>query len=149
MSVNVRIQRGWQGPRTPLKNHKKIGFLGNTGPDPLKNHKTIKPVFNVGPLLASQRNAISLAGRWWPTFSAISDPIAPHKLKKSWNPLWQNFLDPHMQFSELLFPDCLRMCTRRLVPFGQFISKNSKVKKTSDFLLNGQNRWKSSDSVLA
>ena len=25
-----------QGVRTPLKNHKIIGFLSNTGPDPLK-----------------------------------------------------------------------------------------------------------------
>ena len=33
----------------PLKNHKNIGFLSNTGPDPLKNHKDIKPAFNVGP----------------------------------------------------------------------------------------------------
>ena len=27
---------GGQGVRTPLKNHKNIGFLSNTGPDPLK-----------------------------------------------------------------------------------------------------------------
>ena len=33
----------------PLKNHKNIGFLSNTGPDPQKNHKATKPVFNVGP----------------------------------------------------------------------------------------------------
>ena len=30
---------GGQGVRTPLKNHKNVGFLSNTGPDPLKNHK--------------------------------------------------------------------------------------------------------------
>ena len=39
---------GGQGVRTPLKNHKNIGFLSNTGPDPLKNHKATKPTFNVG-----------------------------------------------------------------------------------------------------
>ena len=34
----MRIQRGGgQGVRTTLKNHKNIGFSGNTGPDPLKN----------------------------------------------------------------------------------------------------------------
>ena len=49
---------GRQGVRTPLKNHKKIGFLSKTGPDPLKNHKATKPVFNVGASLAHQRNAI-------------------------------------------------------------------------------------------
>ena len=40
------------GPPPPLKNHKNIGFLSNTGPDPLKNHKAAKPAFNVGPTSA-------------------------------------------------------------------------------------------------
>ena len=56
--------RGGQGVRTPLKNHKNIGFLSNTGPDPLKNHKDTKPVLNVGPSLAHQRNANEMAFRW-------------------------------------------------------------------------------------
>ena len=43
---------------SPLKNHKNLGFLSNTGPDLLKNHKATKPAFNVGPLLARQRNTI-------------------------------------------------------------------------------------------
>ena len=42
----------------PLKTHKNIGFLCNTGPDPLKKHKATKPSFNVGPPSAHQRNAI-------------------------------------------------------------------------------------------
>ena len=41
----------------PLKNHKNIGFLSNTGPHPLKNHNTTKPAFNVGSTSARQRNA--------------------------------------------------------------------------------------------
>ena len=45
-------------PPSPLKNHKNIGFLSNTGPDPLKNHKVTKPAFNVGPSSARQRNTI-------------------------------------------------------------------------------------------
>ena len=50
---------GVAGPDpSPLKNHKNIGFLSNTGPDPLKNHKATKPAFNVGQSLARQRNAI-------------------------------------------------------------------------------------------
>ena len=49
---------GGQGVRTPLKNHKTIGFSSNTGTDPLKNHKVIKPALNVGPSLVRQRNAI-------------------------------------------------------------------------------------------
>ena len=39
---------GGQGS-DPLKNHKNIGFLSNTGLDPLKNHKATKPAFNVWP----------------------------------------------------------------------------------------------------
>ena len=57
-------EKGGQGVRTPLKNHKNIGFLSNTGPDPLKNHKATKPVFNVGPPSAHQRNTIEMAFRW-------------------------------------------------------------------------------------
>ena len=56
-----------QGVRTPLKNHKAIGFLSNAAPDHLKNHKATKPAFNVGPSSARQRkklNGVSLAGRW-------------------------------------------------------------------------------------
>ena len=37
---------GGRGSGPPLKNHKNIGFLCNTGPDPLKNHKATKPAFN-------------------------------------------------------------------------------------------------------
>ena len=51
------IQRGGgHVVRTPLKTHKAIGFLSNTGPIPLENHKATKPAFNVGLLSASQRN---------------------------------------------------------------------------------------------
>ena len=40
---HARIQRGGQGVRTtPLKNHKNIEFLSNTGPDPLKFSKFSK-----------------------------------------------------------------------------------------------------------
>ena len=35
----VDQERGTGGPDPPLKNHKNIGFLSNTGPDPLKNHE--------------------------------------------------------------------------------------------------------------
>ena len=46
-----------RGP-DPMKNHKNIGFLSNTGRDPMENHKATKPAFNVGPSSARQRNAI-------------------------------------------------------------------------------------------
>ena len=51
---------GGQGQvvRSPLKNHKNIGFSSNTGPDPLKNHKATMPAFNVGSSTACQQNAI-------------------------------------------------------------------------------------------
>ena len=45
---------GGQGGPDPLKNHKNIGFLRNTGTDPLKNRKATKPAFNVGPSSARQ-----------------------------------------------------------------------------------------------
>ena len=62
LGCHGRIQRGDRRSEPPppppppplLKNHKKIGFLSNTGPDLLKNHKATKPAFNVGPLSARQ-----------------------------------------------------------------------------------------------
>ena len=80
---------GGGGGSDPLKNHKNIGFLSNTGPDPLKNHKATKPAFNVGPSSARQRNAIKMAFCW----RADDDPLIvvfgsslPSSTKKSWNP---------------------------------------------------------------
>ena len=54
------LQRGGGGTggSDPLKNHKKLGFLSNTGPDPLKNHKATNPELNVGHSLACQGNTI-------------------------------------------------------------------------------------------
>ena len=49
----------------PMKNHKSIGFLSNTGLDPLKNHKTIpstKAAFRAGPPAECHLNAFS--GIW-------------------------------------------------------------------------------------
>ena len=44
-------------PPPQKKNHKNIGFLGNSGPDPLKKYKVTEPAFNVvGPSSARQRN---------------------------------------------------------------------------------------------
>ena len=39
---------GGRGSGPPLKNHKNIRFLSNTGPDPMKNRKATKPAFNMG-----------------------------------------------------------------------------------------------------
>ena len=56
-SFALTSPKGGEGVRTPLKNHKNIGFRCNTGPDPLIDHKATKPAFNVGPSLARQQNA--------------------------------------------------------------------------------------------
>ena len=50
--LHAQIQRGDR----PLKNHKNIGFLTNSGPYPLKITKlpSLKPAFNVGPSSARQ-----------------------------------------------------------------------------------------------
>ena len=49
---------GGPGSGPPLKNHKNIGFLTNTGPDPLKDQRATKPAFNVEPSSVCQRKAI-------------------------------------------------------------------------------------------
>ena len=55
--------RGGKGVWTPLKNHKNIGFLSNTGSDPLENHIATKPALAVGPPSVRQRNAILMVFR--------------------------------------------------------------------------------------
>ena len=57
---------GGQGVRTPLENHKNIGFFSNTGPDPLKNHKATKPAFNVGPLQHARKTPFKWRFAGWP-----------------------------------------------------------------------------------
>ena len=52
---------GRRVPRTPLENHKTIGFLSNTGLDPLKNHKATKAI--IGTPAKRHLKGISLAGR--------------------------------------------------------------------------------------
>ena len=52
---------GDRGSRPPLKNHKNIGSLSNTGPDSSENDKATKPAFNVRPSSARQRNTILMA----------------------------------------------------------------------------------------
>ena len=76
----------------PLGNKKAIGLLSNICLDPLQiNHKTTKPAFNDW--------LTSACLKWY------CDPLSPHQLKRTsqLNPLWQNFLDPCMQFHEYLF----------------------------------------------
>ena len=68
---------GGQGVRTPLENHKNIGFLSNTGPDRLKND------------IAKQASI-----QCW---AICSDPLTPQqliKIKKSyqiWTPSDKTF----------------------------------------------------------
>ena len=55
---HARIQRGGQGVRTPLKNHKKYRISKQYWTGSPGILKTTKPAFNVGPSSARQRNAI-------------------------------------------------------------------------------------------
>ena len=77
--------RGSDHHPPPLKNHKNIGFLCNTGPDPLKNHKSTKPAFNVGPSSVRPGNAISMAFCWRADdgpFKAVFGSSIPPSTKK-------------------------------------------------------------------
>ena len=50
------------GPDPPLKKHRNIGFLSNTGPVPMKNRASIQCWAIIDPL-AKRLNGVSLAGR--------------------------------------------------------------------------------------
>ena len=103
--VHVRIQRGGQGVQTPppLKSHKNIGFLSNTGPDPLK----ITKLPSQHSMLGHHRHTSETPFRWRFTGGPIMarlywylDPLSPHQLKKKTpsklDPPYKNFLEPNM-----------------------------------------------------
>ena len=75
-------QRGETGG-PPLKNYKNIGFLSNTGPEPLKTNP-IQCWAIIDPPAKRHLNCVSLAGRWWPTFSGIQilPPLLSEKRNK-------------------------------------------------------------------
>ena len=86
--------RGSEPPSPQLKNHKKTGFLSNTGPDPLKNHKATQPAFKVWPSSVCQQNAILMF--YWCLMAVAIDPhfvvfgtsllSSEKKLYQSWTP---------------------------------------------------------------
>ena len=73
---------GGGGVWTPEKSQKYRVFLQYWSGSP---EKATKSALNVGPSSARQRNAISIAFRWWPYDGCINnlDPLSPHQLKKS------------------------------------------------------------------
>ena len=87
--AHTRILRGGQGsgPPPPLKNHKNIGFLSNTGPDPLKIHKLPSQHSMLGhhqPVPVSETPfKWRFAGRpVMARFKYFLDGLTPHKKKK-------------------------------------------------------------------
>ena len=88
-------------PPPPLKNHKNIGFLCNTGLDPLKITKLTSQHSKLGnhQWPASERDTISMAFRWWAydgPFIAVFGSSIPSstKEKKSyqiWTPSVKTF----------------------------------------------------------
>ena len=81
-------------PPPPLKSHKNIGFLNNTGLDPLKFSK-----------LPSQQSMWAIFGgrkcQALVVFGSSPPPPPPPKKKKKlseFGPLWHNFLDLRMRF---------------------------------------------------
>ena len=59
MDVVINFICGGQGLQNSLKNHKNIGFLGNTGQDPLKNNEAASQVFNCWVIIGT-----SLKSKW-------------------------------------------------------------------------------------
>ena len=58
---HMRIQRGGQGVRTPLKNHKNLGFFSNTAPDHPGYQDSIQCWANIGMPAKRHLNGVSLA----------------------------------------------------------------------------------------
>ena len=104
---------GGQGVQTPLKNHKNIRFICNTGQDALKIQKATKSVFNVWPFSTCERNTIYMVFLWqvilgprMARFLWYLDSSSPHHRKKNLSkldPLWRNFLDPRMRNNSVVY----------------------------------------------
>ena len=62
------IQKGDRGFGPPLKKHKHLGFLSNTGPDPLKKSQSCQARILCWTIIDTPAkrhvNGVSLAGRW-------------------------------------------------------------------------------------
>ena len=86
---HARIQRGDRGSGPPpLKNHKNIQLLSNTGPDPLEFSKLPSQHSTSGHHRHASETPFkgySLAGRWWPAFSDIWI-LSPLKKKNNSDP---------------------------------------------------------------
>ena len=122
---------GGQGVRIPppLKNHKNIWFLSNTGLGPLKYHKATKPAFNVGPSSARHRNAMYMAFHW----QANDGPILVvfGKKKKKLDPLWKNSGAAHGRSSKMFHQDPHYLLGWKL-PYRQKIQIIEILKTKSD-----------------
>ena len=92
-----------QGVRTPLKNHKNIGYLSNFGPDPLKKITKLPSQHSI---FGHHRPASETLFKWrslgadhGPLIvvfgSYLTSSIYKNMLSKL-DPLCQNFLDPRM-----------------------------------------------------
>ena len=103
----------------PLKNHKNLGFLSDSGPDPLKIHKATEPAFS---MLGHHQHASKTPFKWHFAGGQMMarllwylDPSTPLQLKKekkqknrqSWTPSDKIFWIPHGYVFNLLIP-CLQ-----------------------------------------
>ena len=78
---------GGQGVRTPLKNHKIIGFPSNIDRDPLKSQSYQASVqwWTIIDTPAKRHfNGVSLMGRWWPILVAFRSPLTTHSDNMFW-----------------------------------------------------------------
>ena len=93
---------GDRGSGLPLKTHKEVGFLSNTGPDPLKITKLPSQHSMLGHNRHASEtplNGALLASRWWPVYSGIwiLPPLINLKTKtqkkqgQSWTPSDKTF----------------------------------------------------------
>ena len=94
-------------PPPPLKNHKNIGFLSNTGPE-LQKWQSYQARFNVGSSSARQWNAIEMAFRWGADDGPLivlfgsSDQKNKNTLH-SWTPSGKTFSDLRIEVA----PECI------------------------------------------
>ena len=79
--------RWGKGVRTPLKNHKNIGFPSNINPDPLKSQSYQARIQWWGIIDTPAKrhsSGVSLMGQWWPILVAFRSSLTTPSDKMFW-----------------------------------------------------------------
>ena len=118
----------------PLKNHKHIWFLSNTGPGSLNRRKATKPAFNVGS--SSARASCHVADFNTPnkllTQKLLKQDYWYHKLRKTFYKFYRRYYDLISKF-QIGLNSLLHQGLSEAEFYGDLVYKFKKIVGTNNF----------------